>query len=53
MAKLKTDVSPVAVGTGAKTISNAADGSTNLGKYFSVAINGTTYFIPCGTVALT
>ena len=52
MAKLR-DQTPATVGTGTKTISNAADGSTNLGKYISVVINGTTYFIPCGTVALT
>ena len=52
MAKLR-DQTPAAIGTGAKTISNAADSSTNLGKTLSVVINGVTYFIPCGTVALT
>lgn len=52
MAKLR-DQTPVAIGTGAKTVASGADSSTNLGKYISVVINGTTYFIPCGTVALT
>lgn len=53
MDALRIDQTPTAVGTGAKTISNAADSSTNLGHYISVNLNGTTYFIPCGTVALT
>lgn len=41
------------VGTGAKTISNAADSSTNFGKYFSIILNGVTVYVPCGTVAPT
>lgn len=41
------------VGTGVKTISNAADSSTNFGKYFSFDLNGTTVYVPCGTVAPT
>lgn len=41
------------VGTGTKTISNAADSSTNFGKYFSLNLNGTTVYIPCSTVAPT
>lgn len=41
------------IGTGAKTISNAADSSTNFGKYFALNLNGTTVYVPCGTVAPT
>lgn len=41
------------IGTGVKTISNAADSSTNFGKYFSINLNGTVVYIPCGTVAPT
>lgn len=50
---LRVDQTPTAVGTGAKTISNAADSSTNLGHYASFNMNGTTYYFPCGSVALT
>lgn len=50
---LRIDQTPATVGTGAKIISNAADSSTNLGHYLSIDMNGTTYYIPCGTVALT
>ena len=41
------------IGTGVKTISNAADSSTNFGKYFALNLNGTTVYVPCGTVAPT
>lgn len=50
---LRIDQAASTVGTGAKTISNAADGSTNFGKYFSLNLNGTTVYVPCGTVAPT
>lgn len=50
---LRIDVTPTAVGTGAKTISSGADSSLNLGHYFSINLNGTVYYVPCGTVALT
>lgn len=49
----RIDQAASTVGTGAKTISNAADSSTNFGKYFSFSLNGTTVFVPCGTVAPT
>lgn len=50
---LRIDQTPTAVGTGTKTISNAADSSTNFGHYISFNANGTTYYIPCSSVALT
>lgn len=50
---LRIDQTPTAVGTGTKTISNAADGSTNFGHYISINANGTTYYIPCSSVAPT
>lgn len=50
---LRIDQAASTVGTGAKTISNAADSSTNFGKYFSFSLNGTTVYVPCGTVAPT
>ena len=48
-----SDVVASAVGTGAKTISNAADSSTNFGHYFTVKLGATSYYIPCSTVAPT
>jgi hypothetical protein len=48
-----TYAAPSTVGTGTKTISNAADSSTNFGKYLIASVGGTTYYIPCGTVAPT
>lgn len=53
MDALRIDQTPAAVGTGAKTISNAADSSTNFGHYLSVNANGTTYYIACSSVAPT
>ena len=53
MDALRVDQAASSIGTGAKTISNAADSSTNFGKYFSVNLNGTTVYIPCSTVAPT
>lgn len=50
---LRVNQVPTAIGTGVKTISNAADGTTNFGHYFSVNLNGTTYYIPCGATAPT
>lgn len=50
---LRVDQAATAIGTGTKTISNAADGTTNFGKYFSFSLNGTTVYVPCGTVAPT
>lgn len=44
---------PAAIGTGVKTISNAADSTTNFGKYLQLNMNGTTYYVPCSTVAPT
>jgi hypothetical protein len=41
------------VGTGVKTISNAADSSTNFGHYLTISISGTDYFVPCGATAPT
>lgn len=49
----RIDQAATAIGTGVKTISNAADSSTNFGKYFSFSLNGTTVYVPCGTVAPT
>ena len=46
-------VSVSSIGTGTKTISNAADSSTNFGKYIVANINGVAIYIPCGTVAPT
>lgn len=53
MDTLRIDQAATAIGTGAKTISNAADSSTNFGKYFSINLNGTTVYVPCSTVAPT
>jgi hypothetical protein len=50
---VRIDQAASTVGTGTKTISNAADSSTNFGKYFSIDLNGTTVYVPCGTVAPT
>lgn len=44
---------PASIGTGSKTISNAADSSTNFGHYLVLNLNGTTYYVPCGSVAPT
>jgi hypothetical protein len=50
---LRIDAAPSAVGTGAKTISNAADSSTNFGHYFAINLNGTVYYVACSSVAPT
>lgn len=50
---LRINQAPAAIGTGAKTITNAADSSTNFGHYLSLNMNGTTYYIPCSSVAPT
>lgn len=50
---LRINATPSAVGTGAKTISNAADSSTNFGHYAAVNMNGTTYYFPCSATAPT
>jgi hypothetical protein len=50
---LRIDQAVSTIGTGVKTISNAADSSTNFGKYFIFDLNGTTVYVPCGTVAPT
>lgn len=52
-AVVRIDQAASTVGTGTKTISNAADSSTNFGKYFSINLNGTTVYVPCSTVAPT
>lgn len=44
---------PATIGTGAKTISNAADSSTNFGHYLALNMNGTTYYVPCSAIAPT
>ena len=49
----RINVAASTIGTGVKVISNAADSSTNFGKYFALNLNGTTVFVPCGTVAPT
>jgi hypothetical protein len=46
----RIDQAASSIGTGAKTISNASDSSTNFGKYFSFSLNGATVYVPCGTV---
>lgn len=46
----RIDQAASSIGTGVKTISNGADSSTNFGKYFSFSLNGTTVYVPCGTV---
>jgi hypothetical protein len=43
--------SAVAVTSAGATISSAADGANNLGHRFSIVINGTTYWVPCGATA--
>lgn len=48
-----TFAAPSSIGTGTKTISNASDSSTNFGKYLVASVNGTTYYVPCSTVAPT
>ena len=40
-----------AVSGAAVTISSSSDGSSNIGHRISVSINGTTYYIPCSSVA--
>jgi hypothetical protein len=50
---LRIDQAASTIGTGVKTISNAADSTTNFGKYFSINLNGTTVYVPCSTVAPT
>ena len=50
---IRINVAPTAVGTGTKTISNAADGSTNFGHYAAINLNGTVYYFPCSAVAPT
>jgi hypothetical protein len=49
----RIDQAASSIGTGSKTISNAASSSTNFGNYFSFSLNGTTVYVPCGTVAPT
>ncbi len=49
----RIDQAATAIGTGVKTVSNAADSSTNFGKYFSMSLNGTTVYVPCSTIAPT
>lgn len=49
----RINVAPSAIGTGTKTISNAADGSTNFGHYAAINLNGTVYYFPCSAVAPT
>lgn len=44
---------PSAIGTGSKTIQNAADSSTNFGHYLQLNLSGTVYYIPCSAVAPT
>lgn len=42
---------PAAVTGAAVTITNAADGAANIGHRVSMNLNGTTYWIPCSSVA--
>jgi hypothetical protein len=53
VGSLRINAAPSAVGSGSKTISNGADSSTNFGHYFSINLNGTTYYIPCSATAPT
>jgi hypothetical protein len=41
------------MGASAKTFTNAADSTTNIGHYFAISLNGTTYYVPCSSVAPT
>jgi hypothetical protein len=50
---IRVNQAPSSIGTGTKTISNSADGSTNFGHYFTINLNGTVYYVPCGSVAPT
>lgn len=50
---LRINQAASSIGTGVKTISNAADSNINFGKYFSFNLNGTTVYVPCSTVAPT
>jgi hypothetical protein len=52
-SSLRVNQAPSVIGTGVKTISNAADGSTNFGHYISFNLNGIAYYIPCSSVAPT
>jgi hypothetical protein len=50
---LGPNTTPATIGTGVKTVSNAADSSTNFGHYLSLTLNGTVYYLPCSAVAPT
>lgn len=48
---LRINQTPAANGSAATTISNGADSATNLGHQLTLNMNGTTYYIPCGSVS--
>ncbi len=52
-ATLRINAAPAAIGTGVKTVSNAADGTTNFGHYIAINMSGTIYYIPASSVAPT
>lgn len=48
---LQLTVSPTANTSAATTISSSADSSSNLGHRIALNLNGTTYWVPCSSVA--